>query len=187
MGNITEIPVVRHISADITSRNAEIRTGSREEICAHFYCINPDLSLSVTSALEQVGSEICLHSDLNTSHFINQRLLECYNNKTLQNYILATLQDSADTHKMKSLDTDHQSTAQPGQTGQTSHGQGWKTHSVTLGQQFFQSTKIQFSRKKTNKCIYVLRIIFVLITFSFSLEREYLKKTSFKVLIIAPC
>lgn len=45
MGNVTEITVGKCITAD-TSRNAEIRTGSREEIYAHFYCINLDLSLS---------------------------------------------------------------------------------------------------------------------------------------------
>lgn len=97
MGNDTDISVERCITAGVTPATAVVKTGSREQIYAHFSCINLHLSLLVTSAPEQVGSEVCLHGNVSTAHLIIYRLVECYKNKVLQNYTGATLQASADT------------------------------------------------------------------------------------------
>lgn len=71
MGIGTEVPVERCITAGVSAAAAVIKTGNREQIYARFSCINLGLSLLVTSVPEQVGSEICLHRDLSTAHFIN--------------------------------------------------------------------------------------------------------------------
>ena len=97
MGNGTVVSLGRCITSGVTAGAAEIRTGNREQIYAHSSCINLSLFLLVTSASEQAGSEIRLHSNPSTAHFINYRSLESYKNKVLQNYIMAMLQASADT------------------------------------------------------------------------------------------
>lgn len=71
MGNGTEVPVERCIIAGVTAAAALIVIVNREQIYIHFSCINLCLSHSVTSDPEQTGSEMCLHGDLNTAHFIN--------------------------------------------------------------------------------------------------------------------
>jgi len=64
MGNVTELPVERCTAAGATAAAAVIRTGNREQTYARFSCINLGLSLLVTSAPEQVGSEMCLCGSL---------------------------------------------------------------------------------------------------------------------------
>lgn len=71
MRNGTEVPVKRCITAGVTAAAALIVTVNWEQTYTHFSCINLCLSLWVTSAPEQAGSEMCLHGDLNTAHFIN--------------------------------------------------------------------------------------------------------------------
>lgn len=71
MGKGAEVPVERGIAAGVNAAAAVIRIGKREQIYAHFSCVNLGLSLLVISAPEEVGSEMSLHSDLSTAHFIN--------------------------------------------------------------------------------------------------------------------